>query len=77
MKNKWVRAVLGISVIALCLGGGYWLGRQSDPGRQEEAPPAESRENEKEYDTDLIAIVNMDEGVQKGSETVIYSQSLL
>ena len=77
MKNKWVRAVLGISVIALCLGGGYWLGRQSDPGRQEEAPPAESRENEEEYDTDLIAIVNMDEGVQKGSETVIYSQSLL
>lgn len=77
MKNRWIRAVLGISVIALCLGGGYWLGRQSDSGKVKEAASTESAETEEEYDTDLIAIVNMDEGVQKGSETVSYSQSLL
>ena len=77
MKNKWVKAVLGTLVIGLCLGGGYWLGRQSAPSGREEAALAEREEIEEEYDTDLIAIVNMDEGVQKGSETVIYSQSLL
>ncbi len=32
---------------------------------------------EKMYDTDLIAIVNMDEGVKKNDQTVSYSQSLL
>ena len=33
MKNKWVRGITGISVIALCLGAGYWLGSQRDTDR--------------------------------------------
>ena len=77
MKNKWVRGITGISVIALCLGAGYWLGSQRDTDRLSAPVLKVNAEAGEEYDTDLIAIVNMDEGVQKGSETVSYSQSLL
>lgn len=78
MKNRIVKIVLGTLAIGCCLGGSYYMGTQTTTA---EAKSVDSEQQdtteEKMYDTDLIAIVNMDEGVKKNDQTVSYSQSLL
>lgn len=78
MKNRIVKIVLSALAIGCCLGGSYYMGTQTTTA---EAKSVDSEQQdtteEKMYDTDLIAIVNMDEGVKKNNQTVSYSQSLL
>ena len=78
MKNRIVKIVLSALAIGCCLGGSYYMGTQTTTA---EAKSVDSEQQdtteEKMHDTDLIAIVNMDEGVKKNDQTVSYSQSLL
>ena len=79
MKNKIVKAGIGILILGCCLGGGYYAGSQTNS--DDIKPVAVVKEDkpvkEKLYDTNLIAIVNADEGIQKEDKVVSYSQSLL
>lgn len=79
MKNKVVKIVLGILVIGCCLGGGYYMGNLN---RKDDTKPVallneEKPKKEELYDTELIAIVNADEGIKKQEDIISYSQSLL
>ena len=79
MKNKIVKAGVGILILGCCLGGGYYAGSQTNSN--DIKPVAVVKEDkpvkEKLYNTNLIAIVNADEGIQKEDKVVSYSQSLL
>lgn len=79
MKNRVIKVILGISVMSLCLGGGYFWGHQNtkEVSQKTVSVKEEKKEKEKKYDTDLVAIINMDEGVDKDGENVSYSNSLL
>ena len=79
MKNKVVKIVLGILVIGCCLGGGYYMGNLNSKDDTEPVALLNEKKPQKEelYDTELIAIVNADEGIKKQDDVISYSQSLL
>lgn len=79
MKNKVVQIVLGILVIGCCLGGGYYMGNLNSKDDTEPVALLNEKKPQKEelYDTELIAIVNADEGIKKQDDVISYSQSLL
>ena len=80
VKNRVIKIILGIGAVLLCLGGGYLLGSQNTAEVSQETvsiKKGEKKEKDKTYDTDLVAIINMDEGVEKDGETVSYSNSLM
>lgn len=79
MKSRVVKTVLGILVIGCCLGGGYYMGNLNSKDDTEPVALLNEKKPQKEelYDTELIAIVNADEGIKKQDDVISYSQSLL
>lgn len=79
VKNKVVKIILGALVISCCLGGGYYMGNRNSTNDIKPVASMKEKKIQKEklYDTNLIAIVNADEGVKKQGDIVHYSQSLL
>lgn len=79
MKNRVVKIVLGILVIGCCLGGGYYMGNLNSKDDTKPVALLNEKKLQKEelYDTELIAIVNADEGIKKQDDVISYSQSLL
>ena len=79
MKKRAVKIALSILVIGCSLGGGYYMGNLN---RKDDTKPVallneEKPKKEELYDTELIAIVNADEGIKKQEDIISYSQSLL
>ena len=74
-----MKIVLGILVIGCCLGGGYYMGNLNSKDDTEPVALLNEKKPQKEelYDTELIAIVNADEGIKKQDDVISYSQSLL
>ena len=79
MKSRVVKTVLGILVIGCCLGSGYYMGNLNSKDDTEPVALLNEKKPQKEelYDTELIAIVNADEGIKKQDDVISYSQSLL
>lgn len=79
VKSRVVKTVLGILVIGCCLGGGYYMGNLNSKDDTEPVALLNEKKPQKEelYDTELIAIVNADEGIKKQDDVISYSQSLL
>lgn len=78
MKSRVVKTVLGILVIGCCLGGGYYMGNLNSKDDTEPVALLNEKKPQKEelYDTELIAIVNADEGIKKQDDVISYSQTL-
>lgn len=79
MKNKVEKIILGVLVVSCCLGGGYYIGNRNSSSDVKPVAIVKEKKIQKEnlYDTDLIAIVNADEGIKKQGDVIHYSQSLL
>ena len=79
VKSRVVKSDLGIMVIGCCLGGGYnMLNLISNDDTEPVSLLYEKKAQKEElYDTELIAIVNADEGIKKQDDVISYSQSLL
>ena len=71
MKNRIVKIVLGTLAIGCCLGGTSYMGTQTTTAEAKSVgSEQQGTREEKMYDTDLIAIVNMHEAVKKHPQTV-------
>lgn len=79
VKNRVVKIVIGILVIGCCLGGGYYMGNLNSKDDTKPVALLNEKKAKKEelYDTELVAIVNADEGIKKQEDIISYSQSLL
>lgn len=76
MNRRILRGTVIALVMVCCVAGGYLAGMKWGSPESETAPfQSESKANE--YDTHMLAIVNLDEGINNDGETISYSQALL
>lgn len=85
MRNRVVKAAVFFLIMICCAGGGYLLGgyQGTDEKVREnnkqvsDVRTSESEQKAEGYDTELVAVVNLDVGSGSGPKVTSYSQALL
>nr|WP_294494284.1 hypothetical protein [uncultured Mediterraneibacter sp.] len=76
MKRTILRGSAAVLIMICCAAGGYLAGAHGSTATAGKGTFLSGSQNE-EYDVQMMAIVNLDEGVTGGGETISYSQALL